>query len=820
MRKHWLGALAALLFILLMILVSLVGYVDYNQKTILHNLITQLSKNVRGKLSIEKVSLTIFSEFPNLSVTLHNGVIKDSLNQQEIFRAGNIYCRINPFLLLFKKVDVRSVIIQNANIFLQQDSLGLNAANVFIPSKDTSAGPLNISFNLKEFKIINLQLGFNDEVRNKHISLKAKNIKGNISQEDSSFHIMLAGFIHTDSLLFKAGKGSFLYNRDAEVNLNLTYNKVLHQLAIAPSPVIVDEQQYALSGYFLFAQKPAYLKLLITDSAVNFNKGKMVLSSKILQRVKNIDVPYPVNVSVLIQGPMLPDMPPEVDANFEMTNGYIQYYGVNLTEVNMHGLFMNHVKPGIKNDDSNSELVFDFSGTKVNGVACKAKISVVDLKDLHTELGVEINTPLIAINQALGNDSANYRFNSGTAIANIHYKGTIHYYMDSIKGNLDDTLTGTVTISNGVFTYVPANIQLSNLQTDIAFTQNQVHLKNISCAINGNPVNLSGSVTSIRRIVSGEVEKMVGSLNVTSPKFDLNKILVIKNLSKPETPASPSAPVPPGKVSALIDTITNMLSVNLAIKCDQFIFRRLTAQNVTATVNASSSGLDIKGFKLNTCRGEVNINGSIGTAKNYSRVTGSAGISNVDVKEFLYGLQNFDQTTITDTNITGVLNAQLNFSSPLKADYNLVPDSMAARMHFSLTKGSLINFEPMVNVGKKIFKNRDFKHVAFAEIKDTVDLHDNTLYLHKMEISTSVMRLFMQGRFSFTGACDLAIQVPLNNLKKQEINYEPENIGVDAKAGPSIFLRVLSDKNNKVKITLDPTARQRMKKEVPPKKPL
>ena len=76
----------------------------------------------------------------------------------------------------------------------------------------------------------------------------------------------------------------------------------------------------------------------------------------------------------------------------------------------------------------------------------------------------------------------------------------------------------------------------------------------------------------------------------------------------------------------------------------------------------------------------------------------------------------------------------------------------------------------------------------------------------------------MQGRFSFNGSCDLAIQVPLGNLKKQEINYEPENIGLDAKAGPCIFLHVTGDKNNKVKIALDPTARQRMKKGVSAKK--
>ena len=815
MKKPWLRALAAFAVLILAVLLGIIAYVDFNQKPLLKQLVTELNKRVKGNLSIEKVSVTIFSEFPNLSMTLHNGVLKDSASQKEIFRAGQIYCRINPFKLLFKQIDVRSVVVQNANIYLQQDSSGLNAANIFRKSNDTtSSGSLNISFNLKQLKIVNLQLSFNDEVRNKHISVKAKDLRGSVAEGDSAFSVQLQGFIHSDSMMFKADKGSFLYDRDAELNAHLSYNKYLHRLSIDPSTAIVDEQQYALEGYFLLGQKPAFLRLLISDSAVNFNKGRMVLSTKILQRLKNIDVSDPVNVRVLIQGPMAPDMPPEVDADFILTNSHIQYYGAKLSEVNMHGLFMNHVKPGVKNDDSNSELIFDFTQAKVNGVPLTAKVSVVDLKALHAELTTAVNTPLTALNQAIGNDSVNYHFNSGYAAVNVHYKGTIYYYMDTIKSNFDDTLTGSVKISNGVFDYATRSIELSNIQTDIDFNLNQVDLKQISCAINGNQVNMSGSVTSLRRVVSGDVEKMVGNLKVDAPRFDLNKVLVMKKLAKAPSTAAATNPAQTSKITALVNTITNMLSVNLAVKCNEFIFRKLTARQVNAEINASSTGLDIKSFNLNMCKGEVALNGSLNTAQNNDHVNGTVQLKNIDVKEFLSAMQNFDQHILTDDNITGRLNAQVNFASPLKADYNIIPDSMQGMLHFSLQNGSLDNFAPLANVGKKIFRNRDFNHVAFADIKDTIALHDNTFYFHKMEISSSVMRLFMQGRFSFAGACDLAIQVPLNNLKRQDINYEPENIGVDGKAGASIFLHVTGDKNSKVKISLDPTARQRMKKGV------
>ena len=53
------------------------------------------------------------------------------------------------------------------------------------------------------------------------------------------------------------------------------------------------------------------------------------------------------------------------------------------------------------------------------------------------------------------------------------------------------------------------------------------------------------------------------------------------------------------------------------------------------------------------------------------------------------------------------------------------------------------------------------------------------------------------------GNTDVSIQVPLSNLKKREADYKPENIGSDAKAGPSIFIRGKPGEDGNVKFKLD-----------------
>ena len=506
-------------------MLGMVAYVDINQQKILNYFKGELSKNIRGELSIEKVGVTIFSHFPNLSITLENGVIKDSLYKQEVFRIGRIYCRLNLAKLMLGKLAISSVKIEDGNIFLLQDSSGYLNARLFRLKQGRLAEPMNINFDIDEIKIQGLRLSFNDEKRDKHISVYAKSLVGKVSQLDSSFAIDLKGLIHTDSMMFRADRGSFLVDRDARAEFNLNFNSYKNELQILPSPLVMDEQRYNMQGYFQFAKDLPYMYLSITDSVVDFGHARAVLSAQILEKMKDVEVPDPVDVSITVKGEIDPDLPPEVDASFKLHNGRVKWYGAELSHVELDGLFMNHVDSTKKNDDANSALIFKLPHGNINGVPFSLNLSVVDLKALHLIADVNVSTPLTALNQTIGADTAVYRFTSGNARVNFAYHGTIYYYLDTLKRNADDTLKGVIQVNNGTFEYLARSIKLNDMNADIGFSEKQVDLKNLSCSINGNSIKLNGSINSLRRIVSNREDKMVGDLNIESHHFDLSKVL-------------------------------------------------------------------------------------------------------------------------------------------------------------------------------------------------------------------------------------------------------------------------------------------------------
>ena len=81
-----------------------------------------------------------------------------------------------------------------------------------------------------------------------------------------------------------------------------------------------------------------------------------------------------------------------------------------------------------------------------------------------------------------------------------------------------------------------------------------------------------------------------------------------------------------------------------------------------------------------------------------------------------------------------------------------------------------------------------------------------------MEVESTVVTMFIEGRYDLKDSSDLSIQIPLSNLKKRDQDIPPENVGVDSKVGPSVYLRVKPDKTGKNTISYDPFKKFRKKK--------
>jgi hypothetical protein len=207
---------------------------------------------------------------------------------------------------------------------------------------------------------------------------------------------------------------------------------------------------------------------------------------------------------------------------------------------------------------------------------------------------------------------------------------------------------------------------------------------------------------------------------------------------------------------------------------------------------------------MNFAEGSMALKGQlVNLNNNIHNASVSADLQNVDVKKVFYSFGNFGQDGLTDKQIEGDLTARADVSLTLNDDGKPLPSSTNGVVDFSLKNGVLNNFEPLKKIQQVIFKNRDFENVRFAELKNRLTISQGEVKINRMEVQSSVISFFAEGLFSQKGKTDISIQVPFNNLKKRETDYQPENIGVDKKGGRSIFLRGQPGEDGNIKFKLD-----------------
>lgn len=805
--------LARWLLVVLLLLAVLLGgvvfYIELNQQKLLRQVKQELAASINGELIINHISLSLVGDFPHLSLTAEGLSIRDSLYRQEVFGARKVYFRLNVANLLRLKVTGNDMLVEDGHFFLKRDTTGYFNANIFRKPRAARSTSPDFSFELQRFETRDLKVVFDDYGREQEISLLVRFMQGRVNRGDSSYLIPVTALVHSDSLLFRRDRGSFLVNREAAVDAQLEFDTRHNRFNILPSTVTVDSQTYHIDGMFEVTRQPVYFEMHITHPAVDFSKARQSLSDTINYYLKNMDVLDPVAVRVFIRGVINPPHPPMVDVGFKLKKARINAYGLELTDMDLDGVFMNHVDSNRYYEDNNSALVFKVDTARINGVPLHGELSVTDLSALHLRLKMESAALLSDFNAFI--PSNKYRFTYGQAAVQVNYTGTLYYYLDSLKGNHDDSLSGSIVIRRGRFDYFKRHIVLDSMEADIALGINNLVFKKLDGVLNGNPIALSGKVTSLRRIFDAGEQRMNGVFNLLVPRFDLTGLITEKDMATPPAPLSQKKAA---QVAAAIDQLTERLSVLINLQLNNFRFRQFTATGVKGAVNLSANGAHLKDFKVLACNGSMEVNGGLNTDGKNDVLEFTSRIRQVDIQQLFRAGENFKQQAITDSNMSGRFSADVYLRAPLTATYMPILDSMEGVFSILYQNGRLLNFKPLMDVGKTIFRKRNFSDIRFAELRDTLFLRQGKLFIRRMEIASSVFRVFVLGYYAFKGTTDMIIQFPLNNLRKMEADYKPENVGLDAKLGPHVVVRVRGE-NNKMKITLDPAAVKKLEKEIP-----
>lgn len=780
-----------------LLLVGLSIYISSSKERLLGFINDKLKETVLGELKVNKADITIWRSFPDIGITLENVSISDSFYHKPFLQAGEITGRAGFFGVIGNKVTINSLKVKNATIHSFTDAKGYTNTYVLGSHKSKAKSP---SENKKAVVFNNLYLQnvviiLEDAIKKKRYAGKIYDADIDMRFSGSTYFIKMDEDLYLRGLGFNLPQGYWLENQRIQAKWKLEFDTAGSILTVKESKVKIQGHPFTIKGEFDLGGKSRF-QLNATTKEIKYTAGLNILKPKIRTTLSKLNLTGPVDVTASLSGSLSKRGDPSVNVVFKTAQNNIGTPVLNLNDCNFSGNYSNQVNKNIEPDDSNSRIVV--TGFTSNWGEIKLntpKIVITNLRTPVIQFEFFTQCTMQQLNEALA--SSTLDFVEGNAKLYLAYNGPL-----IPDPSLLNRLNAKIQIQNGKLVYVPRNLTFDSCNGTVAIMGNNLMVNNLQCNLNTNhfTVNITGK--NLNRFSDSVAGRASINCEVFSPAVNLADFKTLFAKKRKVVAKKKNK-----NIGSAINTIDNAIEygdLDFGLKAQQVTLNRFKASNVTADILFQNDDWEIKKAYLQHADGSFNLTAKVHQVNDeYHTATIQTDLRNINVKKLFYAFDNFGMRSVGYNNIQGIMNSTGNLTTGINSAGKLVTSTMNGKMYFSLKNAALINFQPLINIQQYVFKNRNLNNLQFAELKDTFDLKNGDIYIHRMPVQSSAITMYIEGVYSFADRTDISIQVPLSSLKnKPEDDYKKIDKAKAEKPGASIYLRA-KDNNGQMKISLD-----------------
>ena len=789
------GSLIGLVIILWLILALVIRN---NKKAILEEISSQLGSRINGTLVIRDMDPSLIRSFPNVSITLKDVSLQDSLFEQHkrpLLAIKEVYVKVNTLAILHKEVDIKEVKLKGGNISIYTDTTGYS--NTYLFKGDSTKKKTGKQPTFRYFSMEDIQFSMENLQKLKHFHFDIHTLSGEMDYESIGWTCNLNTDMHIRNLEFNTTKGSFAQNKVLQSDLTLQYLSASKTLRIPPQILQFDKQPVSFGGEFNFSQQPTAFTLEIKADQIPFRQAASLLTPAISHKMDSIDFEKPIDVHADIRGHMKFRDTPYVRVTWDVKDNILTAKAVTLERCSFNGAFLNEVQVGMGHNDANSRLsLFNFKGEYDSIPVTSDTLRIINLQKPVLTGRFKSKFPLTRLTHIVG--AHLFEFTKGEAEVDLEYAGTWNP-KDTVPGFVN----GIIQIKDGAFTYVPRNQTFQQCLATLDFTGQDLYFRNIRLQSGSSAVTMEGNIRNILNFYFAAPEKITLDWSIHSSMINLNEFQSFfgkrrKHVSK-KHPVHHAKP----RIMKQLDVVLEACSVNMNVALEKVKYRQFTAGNVKANIQLSQTGVKLDNAVLQAAGGQINFNGAIFNASNGNdRFTVDARVNKVQVDQLFRAFENFGQDGIQAKNLKGVFSATAKIGGGMKEDASIKPHTMFGSVTFDLNKGALVGFEPLEKLGKFIFRKRDMSNITFENMHNTLDIKGSKIVIHPMVIASSVLNIQLEGTYGMPKGTDIQMKVPLRNPKNDELAGDAVELTKKQKKGIVVNLRAVDGDDGKVKFKL------------------
>ncbi len=317
-KKIIIGILA----IPLLLFLAVTAVLYFKEDSITKNLVTELNADFAGEITLQKIQISPFANFPHISIDLKDVKIYPNKKKTNnpILDVKDFYLGFNLWTLISGKFDVNSIKIKDGYIHIVQDTAGeYNIVKALATNQKTEVSSEALHVDLKRIELQNVEIDKLNEANNVLLDIKISKAKSKFKTNDKQTSFSLDSKLLLT--LMQDGDTTIIKNKNIAIDTKLTYTEASQILAVEPSEIYLEDALFKMKGNIDF-DDDMNVDLKFEGAKPNFDLFIAFAPKELAPALKKYDNQGKVYFDCAVKGKSINGHTPRIDANFGCSEAY------------------------------------------------------------------------------------------------------------------------------------------------------------------------------------------------------------------------------------------------------------------------------------------------------------------------------------------------------------------------------------------------------------------------------------------------------------------------------------------------------------------
>lgn len=710
---------------------------------------TEGNKMLNAQFDFRKLSISLFRNFPQASLTLEDFWLKGTgdFEGDTLVQAGEVTAAVNLFSLFGDKgYDVSKVSLKDTRLHAIVLPDGRVNWDIVKPDtvqkeEETAEEASAFKIKLKQFVADNVDLVYDDRQGNRYVEVLALDAlcSGDLSSDRTTLKLKA----ETGSLTYKMNGIPFLSKVNLAAKMDIDADLANHKYTLKDNSFRLNAIEADLDGWMALKDPAIDMDLKMNTNDVGFKEILSLIPAIYATEFSSLKTDGTATLTASVKGIWQGDTVPAFDVDMQVKDAMFRYPSLpaGVDRINVNARIQN---PGGSADLTTIRLnpfSFRMAGNPFTVIA-DIKTPVSD-PDFRAEAKGILNLGMVKQVYPLQDMELN-----GTVNADMQMAGRMSYIEKEQYDRVQ--ASGTVGLS-GMKLKMKDMPDVDIRKSLLTFTPKYLQLSETTVNIGKNDLTADSRLENyMGYALKGTALK--GYLNVRSNHLSLNDFM------KTDSVAAASAD---STTATGIVEIPRNVDLQIDANLKQVLFNKMSFNDMNGKMVVKDGKVDMKNLSMNTMGGNVVMNGYYSTADvKRPQLNAAFKMNNIVFAQAYKDLDMVRQLAPVFEHLKGHFNGNLNVATDLDETMSPVMNTMQGNGHLSTRDINLSGIKAIDLIAEAI-KQPNLKDMKAKDMDIDFTIKDGRVSTKPFDIKLGEYVLNLSGSTGIDQTIDYTGKVKL-----------------------------------------------------------